>query len=474
MKTQYRHTKIIFTLGPATESETMLEELIQAGADVCRLNMAHASEEWCEEMVKRIHEAGKRVGREIAILMDVKGPEIRTSKIEGVWDLVPGEKLNIAMREEDRHPSKDIRSIAVNYPGMVDDVNIGDIILVDGGLIRLKVLEKKKEFLQVEVVIGGKLGSRRHINLPGVKVDLPALTEKDKEHIEIGAKQGVAFFALSFVREAKDVVELKEFLKKCGSKARVIAKIEDQCGLSNLEAIIEEADGIMVARGDLGVECPFEQIPIIQKMMVDKCIQYGKPVIIATHLLESMTHAPVPTRAEVSDVAQAVYEQADAVMLSGETSVGKYPLHCVETIKKIVAYVESGMPIKHNEGTKLLTGKSQLIRSAVVLAQEIRNTGILVFAKRGDTIRKLSSLRPTGCPLYVFTDDPLLATQMRLLWGVVPFCIQFSEDRNQTIEEAIKLLKSRQYVVKSDYLIVLTNILVNGKAVDTVQLREIE
>jgi len=473
MKTQYRHTKIIFTLGPATESEEVLEELIRSGADICRLNMAHATNEWCEQMAERVKKVGERVGKDIALMMDVKGPEIRTSKIEGVWELMVGEKLDIMMRGNGESKGG-VRSISVNYPEMTEAVKEGDVILVDSGLVHLKVLEKKPDYIRTEVVIGGKLGSKRHINLPGIRVNLPALTEQDKEHIKIGAKNGMAFFALSFVREAKDIEELKQYLKDCNSNARVIAKIEDQCGLKNLDAIIEASDGVMVARGDLGVECPFEQIPIIQKMTVEKCILYGKPVIVATHLLESMTYAPVPTRAEVSDVAQAIYEQTDAVMLSGETSVGKYPVQCVETIKKVVAHVESIIPAKHNEGPLILSGKNKMLRSAVVLAQEIGNTGIMVFTRRGESIQKLSSLRPTRCPLYVFTDDHLLSVQLRLLWGVEPFYIKFFKDRNQTIEEAVKLLKERQYVIENDYLIVLTNILVSRKSIDTIQLRKVE
>lgn len=473
MKTKYRHTKIIFTIGPATESEEVLKELIRSGADICRLNMAHASDEWCTEVAKRVKKIGEQVGKDIALMMDIKGPEIRTSKIEGMWELVPGEKLDIVMHGNSE--SKEvIRTISVNYPEMTEALKEGDIILVDSGLLHLKVLEKRPGSIRTEVVIGGKLGSKRHINLPGIKINLPALTEQDKEHIKIGVKANMAFFALSFVREAKDVEDLKQYLKECNSNARVIAKIEDQSGLKNLDAIIEASDGVMVARGDLGVECPFEQIPIIQKMIVDKCILYGKPVIIATHLLESMTYAPIPTRAEVSDVAQAIYEQADAVMLSGETSVGRYPVQCIETIKRVVTHVESIMPKKHNEGALILSGKNKMIKSAVVLAQEIGNTGIVVFTRRGESIQKLSSLRPTRCPLYVFTDDHLLSVQLKLLWGVEPFYIEFFNDRNRTIEEALKLLKGRQYVVKDDYLIILTNILVNKKSIDTIQLRKVE
>lgn len=474
MKTKYRHTKIIFTIGPATEKLEVLQELIEKNVDICRLNMAHASREWTDATIKRIRKASEKAGRNIAIMMDIKGPEIRTGTIDGPWELKKNELIDIYMHEKLPKPEEGKpRAISVNYPGMIHDVKEGDTILVDSGLIRLKILSKENDHLKCKVLIPGPLTSKRHINLPGVKVNLPALTDKDKEDIKVGVKEGIAFFALSFVREAKDVEELRRYLKRLKSEAKIIAKIEDQSGIKNLEAIIEASDGVMVARGDLGIECPFEELPTIQKHIVKLSVNKAKPVIVATHMLESMIHAPIPTRAEVSDVAQAVYEQADAIMLSGETSVGKYPVDCIETMKTIASYVENTAPKRYNEKFVLNKPKNKMLRSAVVLAQDIGNTGILVFTKSGKSVQKLASLRPTRCPLYAFTDDFMVSKQLRLIWGVEPFLIDFLDNKAETIERAIETLKQGKYIAKKDNLIIMTSITVNGQSVNTIQLKEI-
>ena len=333
-----RRTKIIATLGPATHSPEVIEQLVKAGMNVARLNMSHAKHATVEENVRNIREISKRLDMPVAILMDTQGPAIRTGDLSSALTLTPGQRIALTVRGE---KSEEEFSVDVNYDHLVDDIRVDDIVLVDNGTIQLRVLEKKHNQLACVVLTPGVLGSRRHINLPGVRVNLPALTDKDIEDVELGVRLGVDYFAMSFVREPEDVLRLRAILDYRKSKQRIIAKLEDQEGVRNLDAIIKVADGVMVARGDLGIECPYEELPIIQRRIVKHCIRFGKPVIVATHMLESMIENPSPTRAEITDVANAVYEQADAIMLSGETTVGKYPVRCVELMARVAARIES-------------------------------------------------------------------------------------------------------------------------------------
>lgn len=471
---KHRHTKIIFTIGPATESEEMLEKLILSKVDICRLNMAHGTHEWARNTIRRVRKMCEKVKRYIAIMMDVKGPEIRTGIVDEVMHLKKGDLFDLytdkACPDSQKKPHK---GVDINYKGFIDDVHVGDLVVLDSGLLHFKVLEKRDRCVRCEVLIGGPLKSKRHINLPGVYVSLPALTEKDKGDINIGIEEEIEFFALSFVRKAKDVHELRNYLRERNSKARIISKIEDQTGIKNLDSIIEATDALMVARGDLGIECPYEQLPIIQLEAVKGCIRHNRPVIVATHMLESMITAPIPTRAEVTDVTNAVMEQVDCIMLSGETTVGQYPLKCIEVMKKISYQVETHAPLSHNSDIDLKLPKNKMLKSAVVLAQELENTAIMVFTRSGSSAQIISTLRPSKCPVYVFTDNFFIAKQMRILWGIEPLYMQFFKERNRTIDEAIDILKARDSLQKDDYLIVLTNVQVNGKSVDTIQLRKI-
>ena len=325
-KDNFRLTKIVFTLGPATHDESVLEKMIAAGVDVCRFNMAHADHPWTRTMIRRVRAVCHQMGRHIAILMDVKGPEIRTGDLPGgPVELVAGQLIDLLPQKGGAEA--DVLAVTVNYPDFGSDVPVGTLVLVDSGLIRLEVVSTAPDRVRCRVIVPAKLGNRRHINLPGVKVRLPALTAKDCADVILGVEEQVDFFALSFVREANDIEILRNLLTEQKSTARIIAKIEDQSGLKHLDEIIEAADAIMVARGDLGIEVPMEDLPLIQKRMIDSCIRCRKPVIVATHLLESMIVSPVPTRAEVSDIAGAVWSGTDAIMLSGETTTVKQP-HC--------------------------------------------------------------------------------------------------------------------------------------------------
>ena len=473
MPQNYRHTKIVFTIGPATDDEAILEKLISEGVNVCRFNMAHATHESVKESVKRIRRASQRAGRQIALLMDVKGPEIRTGELEQPLQLEKDGLIDFVL-STDTAQTDGVPQVKVNYPKLITDLKIGDEVLVDSGLIQMEVIEKEPTHIRCKVLIPGELGNRRHINLPGVHVDLPCLTNKDKRDVQLGVEQGFDFFALSFVREADDINLLRRLLTDNRSRARIIAKIEDQTAIRNLESIIKASDGLMVARGDLGIECPFEELPIIQKKAIKLCIENFKPAIVATHMLESMISAPIPTRAEVTDVSTAVLERADCVMLSGETTIGKYPLECIKVLNRIVQRAEKEIKSKPATSVVLDTPAEKMLRSAASLAQEIENSGLVVFTRGMRYPLLLSALRSSEIPIYAFTDDEALYRQMQLVWGINPFFTTYTRDREESIQNALHLLKTRGWVKSGDRLVVITNVLARSKVVESIQLRRLE
>ena len=475
MKSPDRQTKIIATIGPATESDEMLASLIKEGVDVMRLNMAHASHEWIRDISKRIRKIGLKLNREPAILMDVKGPEIRTGYLHNSIDLARGDLIDLVFTAQPEPPKlDDAWQIEVNYDKLHEHLNAGNNVLLDNGLIPLLVVETSPKRVRCRVLQDAKLKSRRHVNLPGIETDLPSLTEKDRLDTIVGIECEHDFFALSFTRNADAIDLFKSFLKDNKSSAQVIAKIEDQQGVSNLEEIVTAADGLMIARGDLGIECPFEELPIIQRKSVGVCLAKGKPVIIATHLLESMIESPVPTRAEISDVANAINEEADCVMLSGETTTGLYPIECVQMLKRISTRIEQELPPVLSESIRLFRPKAKMLRSAALLALRMKNTAVLVFTRSGDLAAKLGALRPNGAPLFAFTDIPGLHRRLRLIWGIEPYLIDFSEDPELTIQDAIKMLLSENRVEIGDQIVMVTNVLADGKVVESIQLREVD
>jgi len=473
MKRTAQKTKIIFTIGPATQDEAMLEKLIRTGVDICRINMAHADHAWSTEIIRRVRKVCDKVGRHIAIMMDVKGPEIRTGDVPETFELEKDETFEFTYGQGIGGVSEDgIRRVDVNYPGFANDMSVGDTVLVDSGLIRLKVLKIEGTTVRCKVLIPGPMGNRRHINLPGVRVNLPALTKKDQGDVDVGIAEGIEFFALSFVREPKDLDEFHAYLEDHGSKAKIIAKIEDQQAISNLDGIIKASDGLMVARGDLGIECPFEDLPIIQTRAVNSCIQGTKPVIVATHMLESMIESPIPTRAEVTDIANAIREQADCVMLSGETTVGKYPVECVETIKRIAARIEDEDKQILRKDLELRLPRSKMLRSAAYLAADM-DGALVVFTRRGIFAQKLSSLRPR-VPIYAFTDNPVLFKQLLITRGVEPFFMEFDHDHETTIQRAFDRLTRGSWAKEGDPIVVITKMYAGEKLIDSTQIRTIE
>ena len=391
-----RRTKIIATVGPATESEEMLTKIIEAGVNIIRINMSHATPEQVFAVTKRVHTVGKNLKRAVGVLMDLQGPSIRTGDVSSELDLKVGDRIELTVRGE---KSVEEYSVDVNYDGLVDDISIEDTVIVDNGEMHFKVLEKHHNRLLCEVLTPGTLGSRRHINLPGVRVNMPALTKKDRKCVEVAIEAKVDFIAMSFVREAKDVLELKEILKAAGAGQKVVAKLEDQEGVRNVDAIIDAADAIMVARGDLGIEVPFEELPIIQRRVVKHCQMLGKPVIVATHMLESMISNPSPTRAEITDVSNAVYEQADAIMLSGETTVGKYPVQCIEIMDRIARRIERSGGMNYARAAVVKLAREKLVKSAVQLGEEMDAKAIVVFTQSGKMARNAAWMRPYDADL---------------------------------------------------------------------------
>jgi pyruvate kinase len=461
-------TKIICTLGPATESSEILRQLIQAGADVFRLNMSHATHDWVREIVPRIRTIAKELNTIVGILMDTQGPAIRTGDLPSKLDLKTGDIFEFTVRGE---KSEEVYSVGVNYDGLVDDISIGDTVLVDNGVIHMKVLAKTGARIRCQVLTPGVLGNRRHINLPGVKVNLPPLTEKDMADVAVGAALGVDFIALSFCREASDIDALRGVLREHHSSARIVAKIEDQLAVRNINDIIRRTDLVMVARGDLGIECPMEELPIIQRRIVKRCIMYGVPVIVATHMLESMISNPVPTRAEVTDVANAVYEEADAIMLSGETTVGKYPLKCVEALVRISNRIEQSGGLGFAADAILEDNRQKTVRSAVTLANSVPNSRIVIFTRRGTMADFVSNLRPKHSPIHAFAPTWELCRKLILNRGVIPHFLVFDSSPTRTIGLAENYLIENGFVQSGDHLVIVTDILAGEDRFDSIQLR---
>ena len=468
-----RKTKIICTIGPVTNSFDMLEQLAIAGMNVVRLNMSHGDHESHEQVIKSVRTLNKKINHPIAVLMDTQGPEIRTGTLTDELNLQKGDVISVTARGE---ADVEATSIHINYEDLITDVAIGDKITVDNGLINLEVLSKEDRQMQCKVIDGGVLGSKRHVNLPGIRVNLPAITEKDKRDIQFAIEQEVDFIALSFVRSADDILELRELLGDKADKIKIIAKIEDQEGVKNVVDIVKAADGIMVARGDLGVEIPIEYLPRVQRRIVRHCAEFGKRVIVATHMLESMIENPIPTRAEVTDVANAVYEEADAIMLSGETTIGKYPIKCVEMLDRIARSIESSRGLMFTDELIADNDKQQIALAAVKLAESISAKAIIVPTRRGRMAGYVTNCHPQTPIICAFTNDSRTRRQLVLNRNVLSYRIQFSSDPEKTLAKAANILIKRQEFLPEDRVVVLSDTLAGGRAgtgVDAIQIRQL-
>ena len=459
-----RKTRIICTLGPATESPEMLRKMITAGADVFRLNMSHARHDWCRDIVVQIREASDEIGRAVGILFDLQGPSIRTGDVKERIILEKGDLVEFRNRGTEPQIEK---STTVNYPGLMSDVSAGDDLTVDNGELLMKIERVDEDRIVCSVVTAGSMGSRRHINLPGVRLKLPALTDKDKADIKIAAECDADFVAGSFVRDAGHVRELRAAIRAEGCDAEIVSKLEDQEGIRHLDAIIRESDVIMVARGDLGIEVHIEELPIIQRRIVKRCHQLGRRVIVATHMLESMTENPTPTRAEVTDVSNAVYEEADAIMLSGETTVGKHPVRCVELMDRVARRIERSGGLGYGKDAELRTEKQKTILAACGLADSIPQSILVVFTRSGATAHQAALLRPRS-PIFAITPESSLCSKFTLSRGVRSFKVRFEDDPRVSIASAVDLLREKRDLEKGTPIIVVSEIHREGTSVDCI------
>lgn len=453
-------TKIVCTIGPSSESPEMLRKLIQAGMNVARLNLAHGELEEHAERIRHIREAAKELNQYVAVLLDIKGPEIRIGKIASDYvELIPGEAVVLTTQEVLGTKER----IQVTYKQLPQDVKPGSSILIDDGLIRLEVIKAEGTEITCLIKNGGKLKQRKGVNVPGIKTSLPGVTEKDIRHIKFGIEQNIDIIAQSFVRKAEDILEIKHILSKHkASHIQVIAKIENDEGLENLDAILSVADGLMVARGDLGVDLPVEDVPLVQKEMIKKSNLAGKPVITATHMLESMQMNPRPTRAEASDVANAVLDGTDSLMLSGESAAGKYPLESVEVMARIAARAESVLGSygrcnsKVNEAATTVTGAigESVVRTTLALCAK----AILALTESGFTARMIAKHKPTAPVIAISTKESVLHA-LSLTWGVIPLLRDESaSSTDAAVAAAVELARSAGYVQNGDLVIITAGV----------------
>jgi pyruvate kinase len=456
-----RKTKIVCTIGPASESVDKLVQLIEAGMNVSRLNFSHGNHEEHAARIKNIREAAEKTGKKVGILLDTKGPEIRTNDMEnGAIELTTGQECIVSMTEVLGTPEK----FSVTYDQLIDDVHPGAKILLDDGLIGLEVIsiDKSSNEIKTRVLNSGTLKNKKGVNVPGVSVNLPGITEKDAQDILFGVEQGVDFVAASFVRRATDVLEIRQLLEENnGSHIQIIPKIENQEGVDNINEILEVSDGLMVARGDLGVEIPAEEVPLVQKDLIKKCNTLGKPVITATQMLDSMQRNPRPTRAEASDVANAIFDGTDAIMLSGETAAGQYPVEAVQTMHNIASRAEQALDHK-----ELLSARSKdtehnitdaIGQSVAHTALNLEVNAIITPTESGHTARMISKYRPKA-PIIAATSNDHILRRLALVWGVYPQLGQKAETTDEMLAIAVEESVNSGLVSHGDLVVITAGV----------------
>ncbi len=455
----YNKTKIVATIGPASSSYETLKSMIKAGVDVCRINLSHGDYSHHREVIRNIRTINREVGIHTSILVDLQGPKLRIGVVkDNAMQLDAGDEIRFTTEECIGEDGK----LYMNYQQFPSDVAVGDTILIDDGKLKLHVTDtNKKDLVKAVVESGGILSSKKGVNLPRTKISLPCLTPKDLEDLHFAMEMDVDWIGLSFVRRAQDILELKNIIARAGKKIRVVAKIEKPEAIAEIDQIIRETDALMVARGDLGVEMPMEQVPMIQKMLVKKAIEAFKPVIIATQMMESMITNHAPTRAEVNDVANSVLDGADAVMLSGETSVGQYPVKVVEYMRNIITTVESeGYPYNrfHAPDTKSETYISDSVcYNACVMASQVGAKAIVGMTRSGYTAYQVSAQRP-NTEILIFSDVPSLMSVLSLVWGVRCFFYDREVSTDETIIELQEILKEKGFAKTDDIIINLASI----------------
>lgn len=456
-----RKTKVVATIGPASESPEMLEKLIDGGMNVARLNFSHGDHEEHRARIENIRKTADRLGRTVALLLDTKGPEIRTHSMEnGTIDLEKGQEIVVSMDEVTGNQDK----FSVTYPGLIDDVDTEDRILLDDGLVGLKVesIHKDQNEIHCRVLNDGILKNKKGVNVPGVSVKLPGITEKDRQDIIFGIDEGIDFIAASFIRTSNDVLEIRELLEKeSADHIKIIPKIENQEGIDNIGKILEISDGLMIARGDMGVEIPPELVPMVQKELIRECNLLGKPVITATQMLDSMQHNPRCTRAEASDVANAIYDGTDAVMLSGETAAGDYPLESVETMSNIAVSAEEAQNYK-----KLLSERTKSLQTNLVTAigvsvahtaLNLQCKAIVAATESGHTGRMISKYRPQA-DIIAVTPHKDVARQLQLVWGVHPVVKEGRRDTDELLNTSVSAALDEGFATYGDLLIITAGV----------------
>ncbi|MEK3661449.1 pyruvate kinase [Paenibacillus sp. FSL F4-0236] len=454
-----RKSKIVCTIGPASESLENIKKLILAGMNVARLNFSHGDFDEHGARIKTIRQASKELNKTVAILLDTKGPEIRTGKLEvEPIELVQDEYLTLTTEEILGTQER----ISITYSELPNDVQVGSTILIDDGLIGLTVVDIQGTEIKTRIVNGGTIKSKKGVNVPGVNISLPGITEKDTNDILFGIEQDIDFIAASFVRKASDVQEIRELLSKNNaSHIQIISKIENQQGVDNLDEILEASDGLMVARGDLGVEIPAEDVPLAQKLMIQKCNVAGKPVITATQMLDSMQRNPRPTRAEASDVANAIFDGTDAIMLSGETAAGKYPVESVLTMSRIAEKAESALDHREifskQQTLQETTVTEAISQSVAISALDLNAKAILSSTVTGHTARVVSKYRPKA-PIIAVTTQERTMRQLSLVWGVTPVFGKVATSTDELLETAIQGGKDSGLVQAGDLVVITAGI----------------
>lgn len=456
-----RRTKIVCTLGPASSDRDTIRKLIEAGMDVARLNFSHGSHEEHRRRIEIVREEARKLGRDVAILQDLQGPKIRIGEVVDKGILIhEGQRLILTSNP---HRADGQSRIFVNYPTLAQDVELEGRILLDDGLLELKIVGVEGEEVITEVVVGGPLRSRKGVNLPHLRNSTPSLTEKDLLDLEFGLRMEVDLIALSFVRSETDVADLMRRVRDSGKEVRVIAKIEKPEAVVKIDQILAQADGIMVARGDLGIEMPLAEVPAVQKRIIRKCLAAAKPVITATQMLESMIDNPRPTRAEASDVANAVLDGSDALMLSGETAIGKYPVRVVQVMDEIIRQAERFRREIREHSAHWLSifqagDAAELVTEAIgytacQLAEQVGAVAIACLTATGSTARMIARHRPP-IPVYAFTDNARIVPQLSLLWGTRAFAIPFQRDTDQGVHLVHRILKEQGLVKRGDLVVI--------------------
>ncbi|MDR1564455.1 MAG: pyruvate kinase [Oscillospiraceae bacterium] len=453
-----RKTKIVCTLGPATDDPEVLRQLIENGMDVARLNFSHSDHESHLQRITDLREMCKRTGRDVAILLDTKGPEIRTGSFEAPITLQEGQSFTLTTRDV----AGDNFISSITYAGLPNDINKGQIILLDDGLIALKTEEITETDISCTVLNGGVLSSHKGINVPGVHLSMPYLSEKDRSDILFGIENGFDFIAASFTQTAQDIFEIRGLLESNNSpNIRIIAKIENSEGVENIDEIIGASDGIMVARGDLGVEIPLQDIPVIQKEIIKKVYNAGRIVITATQMLDSMMKNPRPTRAETTDVANAIYDGTSAIMLSGETAAGKYPVEALRVMATIAARTEDDIDYKkrfHQRDEESQPNVTNAISHATVTtAHDLGATAIITVTKSGKTARMISKFRP-DCPIIACTTEEQVKRQLKLSWGIVPVIIGEQSSTDALFDHAVKKAQEQGLISNSDLVVITAGV----------------